>query len=49
MIYEALFSDRITKGSVIGPLMISKDNNLIVKVMGWIDQPAVTENERKQR
>jgi len=49
MIHEALFSDNVITDSVIGPLRIGEDNHIVMKVMGWTDQPAVSESDRKQR
>jgi len=49
MIHEALFSDRLLAGSVIGPLRIGEDNHIVIKVKGWTDEPAVSDNVYRQR
>jgi hypothetical protein len=49
MIHDALFADSIARGLVIGPMRISDNNHIVMKVMGWTDDLAVSENDRKQR
>jgi len=49
MIHEALFSDSVAKGSVIGPIRTSDNNHIVMKVMGWSDSLAISEIDRKQR
>lgn len=48
-IQKALFNDSIRKGSVIGPLKTDEDNSIMIKVLGWIDRPAISENEIKEK
>ena len=49
MIHDALFADSIARGLVIGPIKISDNNHIVMKVAGWTDDLAVSENDRKQR
>ena len=49
MIHEALFSESLAKGFVIGPLKIGDNDHIVMKVMGWTDELAISENERQQR
>ncbi|MFQ5823566.1 MAG: hypothetical protein ACE5JB_05880 [bacterium] len=49
MVHEAIFSNCLTKGQVIGPLRIDEDNHIVMKVLGWTDQLAITESEQQQR
>ena len=49
MIHDALFADSIARGAVIGPIRISDNNHIVMKVMGWTDDLDVSENDRKQR
>jgi hypothetical protein len=49
MIHEALFTDNIVKGSVIGPLKIENNNHIVMKVIGWTDQKIISENDRKEK
>jgi hypothetical protein len=48
-IMESLFTDGVIKDAVIGPLKIGTDNYIVMKVVGWTDQPAITESARKER
>jgi len=47
-ITNALFTDGIVKDAVIGPLKIGKDNHILMKVVSWIDDKAITEVSKKQ-
>ena len=48
-IHEALFSDKIARDSVIGPVRIGDNNHILMKVKGWTDKPAISESDRQQR
>lgn len=48
-IMDALFNEKIKKGSVIGPLNVDGDSHLMIKVLGWTDQPVISENARKDK
>lgn len=47
-ITKALFTDGIVKDAVIGPLQIGRDNHILMKVVGWTDDKAITEESKKQ-
>ena len=48
-IHEALFSNSLTKGQIVGPLRIDKDFNIVMKILGWTDKLALTESDQQQR
>ncbi|HNR67622.1 MAG TPA: hypothetical protein PKN04_07750 [bacterium] len=47
--HDALFQDRPTAGSLVGPISISDGSHLIMRVAGWLDQPALSEQEEIRR
>jgi len=48
-VHRALFSEPVVKDEVIGPLRVDADQFLMLKVLGWIDRPAVTDSEIQRR
>ncbi len=48
-ILESIFKDSLKIGQIIGPLETEEKNFLIMQITGWIDQPAITENQRRLR
>lgn len=48
-IMEALFTEGITKGAVIGPVKIGTDDHIVMKVVGWTDELAISESARRDR
>jgi len=48
-IHAALFSQPVSKGAVIGPLRIENGHHILIKVRGWTDELAISDNEQKQR
>jgi len=48
-IHDALFSKKLTKGSVIEPVRISANNYIIMKVIGWTDELAISDNMKSER
>jgi hypothetical protein len=48
-IMESLFTAGVTKDAVIGPLKIGTDDYIVMKIVGWTDQPTITESARKVR
>ena len=48
-IHDALFSKQLSKGTVIKPVRISDNHHIIIKVLGWTDELAVSETERTER
>jgi hypothetical protein len=49
LIHNELFSDSVTKDQIIGPIRISEDDHVVIKVVGWKDKLAVSEEDQKQR
>jgi hypothetical protein len=49
IILDALYSEPVKKNQIIGPLKIETNQYLILKVLGWIDQPAITDKQYKTR
>ena len=49
IIHNALFSDYLNTGRIIGPLKIDEDNYILLKILGWSDNLALTEKSRQQR
>lgn len=49
MIHEALFSNSLTKGQIVGPLRIDEDFHIVMKILGWTDKLAVMESDQQQR
>ncbi|MFC1619477.1 hypothetical protein ACFL45_05985 [Candidatus Neomarinimicrobiota bacterium] len=49
VIHEALFSDSLDTNEVIGPLRISEDNHIVIKVVGWKDELAISDGEIRER
>ena len=48
-IHDALFSKQPIKGTVIGPVRIAANNYIIMKVIGWTDELAVSETQKRER
>jgi len=48
-IHEALFSSKLKKGQVVGPLRAEDDNHLFIKVLGWADNIAMSDVQIQQR
>ncbi len=48
-IREAIFTDGIIKDSVIGPIKIGTDDHIVIKIVGWTDELAISESARKKR
>jgi len=49
IIRDKLFSSKIWKHAVVGPLELSDGSVLVMQVRGWIDQPAISDTQMKQR
>jgi len=49
LVYEALFTGKPAKNSVIGPLKIDENDHIILKVTGWTDQKLLSDQGRKER
>lgn len=48
-IHAALFSRRLAKGEVIGPIATEDGNYLIVQVAGWTDRLAISDTDIQRR
>jgi hypothetical protein len=48
-VHWALFSEPLLKGQVIGPIQVDADQYLMLKVLGWIDRPAVASSDVQRR
>lgn len=48
-IFHALFTQPVSKGDVIGPLNPEANNYLFIRIDGWVDRPAVTDGQIRQR
>ncbi len=49
-IRKALYTDEVYKGKIIGPFLSEEDYNYtIIKVKGWQDSPAISEQQQEQR
>lgn len=49
VIHNALFSEELKVGDVIGPLKVEDGSHIVIKVNGWFDRPAITEEDVSQR
>jgi hypothetical protein len=48
-VHRALFSEPLVKDQVIGPIQVDADQFLMLKVLGWIDRPAVASPDVQRR
>ncbi len=48
-IHEALFSRRLAKGEVIGPIATGDGNYLLMQVAGWTDRLAISDTDIQRR
>ena len=49
VIHNALFPEKLKVGEVIGPLKVGDGSHIVIKVNGWFDRPAITEEDVSQR
>jgi hypothetical protein len=49
VVHQALFSEPLFKNQVIGPIQVDRDQFMMLKVLGWIDRPAVTSSDVQRR
>jgi hypothetical protein len=49
VIHNALFSEKLKVGDVIGPLKVEDESYIVIKVNDWFDRPAITEENISQR
>ena len=48
-VHQALFTDYIKKGQLIGPFKTEDNTYIMMMVKGWTDQLAITESDQAQR
>jgi hypothetical protein len=48
-LHTALFSTPLRKDQLIGPVRVDDQTHMLLKIKGWTDQPAITEDEKRQR
>lgn len=48
-IHTALFSETLKKNQVIGPLQIENDYHIVMKVLGWTEEVAITDGQIQKR
>lgn len=48
-VHAALFSEPLKIGQVLPPIKIADDDYLIIKVLGWSDDLAITERQQQER
>jgi len=46
---EALYSRNIKKGEILGPLEIDSQSYLVIRVDGWVDRPAISDRQVRDR
>ena len=49
IVFEALFSDKLAMGQIIGPIKTTEDNYLLLQVSGWRNRPAISDYDIQQR
>lgn len=49
MIHKNLFRKGLEKGELIGPFKTEDNTYLVMEITGWVDQPAITEDEQGLR
>jgi hypothetical protein len=48
-IHQALFTNNVKKGQLLGPFKTEDDTYIVMRIKGWTDQVAVTESDRRRR
>jgi len=49
VVHRTLFSEPLKKGQVLGPVKVDENQYLMIKVLGWIDRPVITDTASRQR
>ncbi len=49
VVLDSLYSDLLKKDQVLGPLKVAKDEYMMIKVNGWIDRVAITQQQIQER
>jgi hypothetical protein len=48
-IHSALFSDRLEKGQIVGPLSTDEGRNMFIRIQGWSDGLAIADTDIQKR
>lgn len=48
-IHSALFSETLKKGQIVGPLQIESNYHIVMKVLGWTEEVAITGGQIQKR
>ncbi len=48
-ILDSLFMEPLQKNQIVGPVKTAEDEYLLIKINGWIDRPAITESQSRER
>ncbi len=48
-VHDALFSEKHAKGDIVGPVLVSNENILLMRIEGWTDQVAITDAQIRDR
>ncbi|MDM7926881.1 MAG: hypothetical protein QUS35_12795 [bacterium] len=48
-VHQALFSGPLLKDQVVGPVDVGEDGYLMMRILGWLDRPAVSDQEIRER
>ena len=49
VIHQAMFGEPLKKNQVLGPIKVDENQYLMIKVLGWIDRPVITDTAMRQR
>jgi hypothetical protein len=49
VVHRTLFSEPLKKGQVLGPVKVDENQYLMIKVLGWIDRPVITDAASRLR
>jgi hypothetical protein len=49
MVLDSLFSGPLKKNQIVGPIRVNDNQFLMVKINGWIDRPAITQQQTQER
>lgn len=48
-IIEALYSDKLQQGQIVGPVKVAKNNYIFMQIDGWVDHKVIAEKDVSQR
>lgn len=48
-ILDSLFMEPLQTNQIVGPVKTAEDEYLLIKINGWIDRPAITESQSRER